>query len=136
MFQMGFELPVEILSYSEEFDLALLKVTGSGFKSLGLSDEQIEVGDEVIAIGTPNSTDLSNSVTKGIVSGKRTNDNGIEFIQTDVSVSPGNSGGPLINSEGLVVGIISQKLIGVGTDGIAFAIPINLALDKLNISLK
>lgn len=136
IFQMGFELPVEVLNYSEEYDLALLKVSGSGFKSLALLKGQVEVGDEVVAIGTPNSTDLSNTVTKGIVSGKRVNDSGSEFIQTDVSVSPGNSGGPLINSKGLVVGIISQKLIGVGTDGIAFAIPINFALKKLNINLK
>jgi len=136
LFQMGFELPVEILNYSEEFDLALLKVMGSGFNALSISEKQPEIGDEVIAIGTPNSTQLSNTVTKGIISGKRTNDKGVEFIQTDVSVSPGNSGGPLINSKGMVVGIISQKLIEVGTDGIAFAIPINYALDKLNIKLK
>ncbi len=136
LFQMGFELPVEVLNYSEEFDLALLKVMGSGFKPLSLSETQGELGDEVIAIGTPSSTDLSNTVTKGIISGKRTNENGIEYIQTDVSVSPGNSGGPLINNKGLVVGIISQKLVGLGTEGIAFAIPINLALKKLNITIK
>lgn len=135
-FQMGFELPVEILNYSEESDLVLLKVAGSGFKALSLSDSQTELGDDVITIGTPNSTDLSNTVTKGIISGKRDNDNGIELIQTDVSVSPGNSGGPLIDNNGLVIGIISQKLIGMGTDGIAFAIPIEFALNKLNISLK
>ena len=135
-FQMGFELPVEILNYSEESDLVLLKVAGSGFKALSLSDSQIELGDDVIAIGTPNSTDLSNTVTKGIISGKRDNENGIKLIQTDVSVSPGNSGGPLIDSNGLVIGIVSQKLIGMGTDGIAFAIPIEFALEKLNIRLK
>lgn len=136
LFQMGFELPAEVLSYSEEFDLALLKVMGSGFKPLNVEMKPCELGDEVIAIGTPSSTDLSNSVTKGIVSGKRTLENGIEYIQTDVSVSPGNSGGPLINENGHVVGIVSQKLIGVGTEGIAFAIPIESALKKLNISLK
>jgi len=136
LFQMGFELPVEILNHSEEFDLVLLKVVGSGYNALSLSDSKTEIGDDVIAIGTPNSTDLSNTVTKGIISGKRDNENGIELIQTDVSVSPGNSGGPLINSDGLVIGIISQKLVANGTEGIAFAIPIEFALDKLNIRLK
>lgn len=136
LFQMGFELPVEILNHSEEFDLVLLKVVGSGYKALPLSDSTVEIGDDVIAIGTPNSTDLSNTVTKGIISSRRDNDNGIELIQTDVSVSPGNSGGPLIDSNGLVVGIISQKLVANGTEGIAFAIPIEFALDKLNINLK
>jgi hypothetical protein len=134
-FQMGFELPVKLLNYDEEADLALLKVQGSGYKALPIATKEYEVGNEVIAIGTPETTSLSNTVTKGIISGKREAKNGIEYIQTDVSVSPGNSGGPLINNKGLVVGIVSQKLVGIGTDGIAFAIPISVALEKLNITL-
>jgi len=135
-FQMGFELPAKVLNFSEEHDLALLKVMGQGFTPLSVSAKPTEVGDAVVAIGTPNSTDLSNTVTKGIVSGLRNYDNGIELIQTDASVSPGNSGGPLINSNGAVVGIVSQKISGVSTEGIAFAIPIGMALDKLNINLQ
>ncbi len=134
-FQMGFELPVKLLNYDEEADLALLKVQGSGYKALPIATKEYEVGNEVIAIGTPETTSLSNTVTKGIISGKREAKNGIEYIQTDVSVSPGNSGGPLINNKGLVVGIVSQKLVGIGTDGIAFAIPISVALEKLNITM-
>ncbi|MCT4638515.1 MAG: S1C family serine protease [Bacteroidales bacterium] len=134
-FQMGFELPVKLLNYDEKADLALLKVQGSGYKALPIATKEYEVGNEVIAIGTPETTSLSNTVTKGIISGKREAKNGIEYIQTDVSISPGNSGGPLINKKGLVVGIVSLKLVGIGTDGIAFAIPISVALEKLNITM-
>ena len=100
---------------------------------MGNSDE-LRVGDWVIAIGSPFSFDFS--VTAGIVSakGRSINNNNIgnyvPFLQTDVAINPGNSGGPLFNLDGEVVGINSQIYSrSGGYQGLAFAIPINVAVD-------
>ncbi len=135
-FPTGIKLPLELINYNKEFDLALLKVVGHGYRPISISSGTCNVGEEVLAIGTPSSTELTNTVTKGIISGKRNSKQEVELIQTDVSVSPGNSGSPLINSKGEVIGIISQKIVGHGTEGIAFALPISFALDKLNITVE
>lgn len=135
-FQNGMELPFELLNYSEEYDVALLKIVGKGYQPLKMSESNSELGDDVIAIGTPGFSDLTNSISKGIVSGFRKTEDGQSFIQTDVSVSPGNSGGPLINNKGEVIGIVAKKIVDFGVEGIAFAIPIQDALEVLKINFK
>ncbi len=126
-------LKAEIVRTNPEFDLVLLKVDAEDLLPLVLGNsDSLEIGEEVIAIGTPEDILLGQSVSKGIVSGKRKIENQV-FIQTDVSVNPGNSGGPLINQKGEVVAIVSRKIIGKGIEGIAFGIPILVALEKLNI---
>lgn len=126
-------LKAEIVRTNPEFDLVLLKVDAEDLLPLIMGNsDSLEIGEEVIAIGTPEDISLGQSVSKGIVSGKRRIE-GQVFIQTDVSVNPGNSGGPLINQKGEVVGIVSRKIIGKGIEGIAFGIPILVALEKLNI---
>lgn len=129
----GITLQMQVIRESPDYDLALLKINGSGFKSLPLGDssEQI-VGEEVFAIGTPFHTELSQSVTKGIISGKRIFREK-EYIQTDVKVNPGNSGGPLINSKGEIIGIVTLKVVELGYEGLAFCIPVNIALRELGI---
>ncbi len=126
----------EVVRVSEGYDLALIKVSGKGFVpiSIGNSDS-LEVGEDVLAIGTPEDVSLGQSVTKGIVSGRRKFEERV-YIQTDVSVNHGNSGGPLINEFGEAIGVVSQKLIGVGTEGIGFCIPSNSIADVLNITFK
>ena len=132
IFDGGFSLPATVYSYDENNDLALLKIQGGGFKALpiGNSDSLI-VGTDVVAMGTPASLDLSQTVTKGMVSSKRDID-GHEYLQTDVSVNPGNSGGPLLNMKGQVSGIISR---GIRTaQGLNFAIPSNVLMSILKIT--
>ncbi len=100
-------------------DVALLKVDGS-YSSLELADSSsLQVGKKVIAIGNP--LGLSFSVTEGIISAlERAGPNGLsEYIQTDVSLNPGNSGGPLIDTEGKVVGINNFKIGGAENLGFA-----------------
>ena len=116
-------------------DLALIKidVTGLTPAEFGNSDELI-VGELAVAIGTPGGLDLAGTTTDGIISAisrdvKIYDDSGVmvkrmTLIQTSAEVSPGNSGGPLINDRGQVVGIVSMKLTGL-FDGIGFAIPVN-----------
>ena len=93
--------------------------------------EDLEIGEEVYAIGTPEDMSLNQSVSKGIVSGFR--NDGQSFIQTDVSINRGNSGGPLLDAKSNVIGVVTAKLVGMGTEGIGFAIPIQSALDALNV---
>ena len=108
-------------------DLAVVKIDKLGLPVATFAkDEDISVGDTVIAIGTPISFSLRNSATKGIISGmNRGLFSEYALIQTDASINPGNSGGPLVNLRGEVVGINSSKYSGVGIEGMCFSIPAN-----------
>ena len=132
------EFIAEIVGVDPLSDLALLKVEGNNLPQVktGNSDE-LKVGDWVVAIGSPFSFDFS--VTAGIVSAKgrsiQNNNIGnyVPFLQTDVAINPGNSGGPLFDLDGKVVGINSQIYSrSGGYQGLAFAIPINVAVDVAN----
>ncbi len=93
-------------------------------------------GTEVIAIGTPKLQELNQSVTKGIISGRRTIEKN-SYLQTDVAINPGNSGGPILDIQtGKVIGIVVGKLNAQGVEGINFGIPIEDALKALNISFE
>ncbi|MES2070794.1 MAG: DegQ family serine endoprotease [Pseudomonadota bacterium] len=120
---------VDKVSGGRGSDIAVLKIEGSKLPHLTVGDsDKLRAGEWVIAIGSP--FDLENTVTAGIVSAKA-RDTGDEtpLIQTDVAVNPGNSGGPLINMRGEVVGINSQIYSrSGGYMGISFAIPINEAM--------
>jgi serine protease Do len=109
-------------------DVAIVKLEASGLPFVRIGDpNRLRVGEWVIAIGSP--FGLDNTVTAGIVSAKqRETGEFLPFIQTDVAVNPGNSGGPLINMRGEVVGINSQIFTTSGAfAGISFAIPIDEA---------
>jgi serine protease Do len=124
---------VKIVAISPFFDLALLKI--EEFESGALSRvylgdiNTLNRGDKVFAIGNP--LGLSRSVTEGIVSTRYREQRGKVVIQTTAAINPGNSGGPLFNDRGEVVGVTSSKLMGVGIEGIGFAIPVNYVIDFL-----
>lgn len=122
-FSNGITLPAEIVTSSEQHDLALLKVRASGLTALPIIGDpnSVREGDEVMVVGAPGDRELGQSVSKGIVSGKRTLD-GIKIIQTDTKISPGNSGSPLVNMKGEIIGIVNMKMIGQGIEGLSFAI--------------
>ncbi len=128
----GLIIDAEVVRQNAKKDVALLKVVGKGFKSIPISKEKTTAGIEVYAIGTPKDLKLGQTVTKGIISGNRVFEENT-YIQTDVTINEGNSGGPLINLKGEVVGIVSSKLVGDGIEGIGFGIPIKKALETLNI---
>ncbi|MGI5841259.1 MAG: S1C family serine protease [Patescibacteria group bacterium] len=136
----------EVLNVEEIFednsnDLAILKINKSGLSPLSLGDSNnLELGERVIAIGTVFGS-LTNSVTTGIVSGLNRDinagsSNGSNFerltgmIQTDAAVNPGNSGGPLINLEGAVIGINTAIL--VSGQNVGFSIPVNRLKSFMN----
>ncbi|MEO8151909.1 MAG: Do family serine endopeptidase [Rhizobacter sp.] len=123
------EFKAKIVGADERTDVALVKIEATGLPLLRIGDvNRLRVGEWVVAIGSP--FGLENTVTAGIVSAKqRETGSDIPFIQTDVAVNPGNSGGPLINIRGEAVGINSQILSPVGSFvGISFAIPIDEAM--------
>src|SRR5690606_14417458 len=118
-----------------ENDIALLKVQGRGFRALPISeDNEYQLGAEVITIGTPADVELGQSISKGILSGKRKKDDKI-YWQVDMAVSPGNSGGPLMNTKGEIIGIIQSKIVLEGVEGIGFALPIGKVKEVFNIQL-
>lgn len=129
------EFKAEVIGVDPLSDLAVLKVNGEDLPSVNIGNSsELKVGDWVVAIGSPFSFDFS--VTAGIVSAKgrsiQNNNIGnyVPFLQTDVAINPGNSGGPLFNLDGEVVGINSQIYSrSGGYQGLAFAIPINVAVD-------
>ena len=129
------EYKAEVVGVDPLSDLAVLEVDGKDLPAVNVGNsDKLNVGDWVIAIGSPFSFDFS--VTAGIVSAKgrsiQNNNIGnyVPFLQTDVAINPGNSGGPLFNLDGDVVGINSQIYSrSGGYQGLAFAIPINVALD-------
>ena len=133
LFVMTFDqkiIPASLIGFDATKDIALLKIEGE-FESLELADsDNIQVGNKVIAIGNP--LGLSFTVTEGIVSAlDRVGPNGMpDYIQTDVSLNPGNSGGPLINLEGEVIGINNFKL--GDAENLGFALESNELRDTVN----
>lgn len=116
-------------------DAALVKLEGEMSEVAGLPichTDRVRVGQSVVAIGNPLS--FSNSVTQGIVSGFRRNASR-SLIQTDTAVNPGNSGGPLLNRDGKVIGIVTEKIASEGIEGLGFALPIGEILQRLNVSI-
>ncbi|MEJ2680733.1 MAG: DegQ family serine endoprotease [Gammaproteobacteria bacterium] len=131
------EFVAELVGTDPRSDIALLKVDAESLKPVKLgSSKTVEVGDWVLAIGSPYG--FENTVTAGIVSAtgrslENPRDTYVPFIQSDVAINPGNSGGPLFNLDGEVVGVNAQIYSGTGGFmGLSFAIPIDVAMDVVH----
>lgn len=125
------EFPAKVLGADPDTDIAVLRIQAKDLPTIKVGDpSQLQVGDYVLAIGSPFGFD--ESATQGIVSAKGRSlpgDNYVPFIQTDAAVNPGNSGGPLFNAQGQVVGINAQIYSQTGGyQGLSFAIPVDVAL--------
>ncbi len=131
----GREVKGTVLWSDNSIDLAIVKITADKLMAATLGDSnEVKVGSFAVAIGNPLGMSFESSVTQGVISGlnrsitvskgqsQSTMDN---LIQTDASINSGNSGGPLLNSEGNVIGINSAK--AQSAEGLGFAIPINTA---------
>jgi len=134
------EFEARVIGLDEPSDLALLKIEAEDLPFVEFGDsDQVRVGEWVLAIGSP--FGLEFSAAAGIVSAKgrsvpgpsRSNYNYMSFIQSDVAINQGNSGGPLFNLDGEVIGINSQILSNTGSSaGISFSIPSNVALNVID----
>ncbi|MBE7046822.1 MAG: trypsin-like serine protease [Ruminococcaceae bacterium] len=128
VFSDGTLLPGKVLCSDELADIAIVKVDKVGLSPISFADKNsIMSGKTAIAIGTPISLSMRNTVTKGIVCGNGVSlkDSHYKLIQTDTTVNPGNSGGPLLNTKGELIGITSSKYVSMSIDNVAFAIPVD-----------
>ena len=126
------EFRAKVIGSDDRTDVALIKINADRLPRVAIGDpNRLRVGEWVLAIGAP--FGFENSATAGIVSAKGRSlpqENYVPFIQTDAAVNPGNSGGPLFNLRGEVVGMNSQIISRSGGNmGLAFAIPIDVAMD-------
>ena len=138
----GDEVDATLLNGDEYYDIAVLTIPSNNVKQVAVlgNSDNLELGDTVFTVGAPLGKDYMGTITKGIISSKDrmvavklSKGNYImEVIQTDASINEGNSGGPICNIEGEVVGITSSKLIGSGVEGMGFAIPINKVKELIN----
>lgn len=136
-FESGAEAVGSVLRTDARRDVALVKLDKAPSGGLPIRLDRPEVGSEVYAVGSPLEDRYNTTVTKGIISAYRTED-GLELIQSDVNILPGNSGGPLLDNHGNVIGI-SEAIRMFAPDvpaGISFFIPIAEALRSLGIRLQ
>lgn len=135
----------KVLGGDQYLDLAVLRIDLKYVHQIAKTStsEKVKVGDTVFAIGTPMGNDYKGSVTSGILSGRdrtvsvatssyNSNDWVMQVLQIDASLNPGNSGGPLANINGEVIGICSMKLVDDEIEGMGFAIPIEYALGHVD----
>lgn len=127
-------LGATIVGSDELSDLAVIKINANGLPAAEFGNSDLlQVGDEVAAIGNPLGLELKNTLTNGIISAINrdieTDGRTLTLIQTNAALNEGNSGGPLINSSGQVVGVNTMKMYSVAStvEGLGFAIPISLA---------
>lgn len=126
------EFKAKVVGLDKASDVAILKIDAKNLPTVKIGNPQnARVGEWVLAIGSP--FGFENSVTAGIVSAKSRSlpdEDYVPYLQTDVAINPGNSGGPLFNLQGEVIGINSQIYSrSGGSEGLSFAIPINLAMN-------
>ena len=130
------ELRADVIRSHVRRDVALLKLRDYNGDALSISNNPPVEGETVYVIGTPLDEKLSHTVTRGILSAKRTLEDGNKYYQTDAAINPGNSGGPVFNQHGEVIGIaVSGLFTQAGSSlNINFLIPIDEVLATLNIS--
>jgi S1-C subfamily serine protease len=119
------EMGVSVVEISRSHDLALLKLDGHHTPFLEPDNNRLAQGDTLYAVGSP--LNLSHSVSSGVFSGYRN-----EYLQSNVQINQGNSGGPMITKEGKVVGINTWKMAGADIEGISFSIPIKTAINEFD----
>jgi S1-C subfamily serine protease len=130
----GPELDARVIRVDSAQDVALIQLPGRRFACARVGTDPLPaVGVDVFAVGSPLGRDLDWSVSRGIVSGIRDFE-GRSFVQTDVSVNPGNSGGPLFDRQARVIGVVSFKISGIGIEGLGFGVPVSAAERTLRLS--
>lgn len=123
----------EVVASDADADVALVRFDGTGLPCLSMADVRSPTGSDLFLMGSPTGKAFTHSVTKGIVSGYRDND-GVEVLQTDASLSPGYSGGPVLDLRGQVQGVISFKVVGQAIEGIGFATTSQTTQEALDLS--
>ena len=137
-FNDGRTLRAKVIGKTADLDIALLEIQNNQSKTkypaLPLCIKKTAtVGEDIIVIGNP--LGLQSTTTRGIISGVR-NEDGSTMLQIDAPVNPGNSGGPIVNYNGEVLGIVTAKMVALGVEGIGFGISLPSALESLGVKLR
>lgn len=127
----GRSLVGEVLRSDKARDVALVLTDPVNIDALPLRPSAVQVGDEVFAVGSPFGAALSGSLSRGVLSAKRVVE-GVPYLQSDVAINPGSSGGPLVDASGRVVGIAQ---LGSKSAGVNLFIPVDDALEKLALTV-
>lgn len=125
----------EIIRVHTNEDVALLKIDIQGATPLNPACTEAEFGTTTYCVGTPESEELSQSISKGIISGFTKDYFGREVIQMNNSVNMGDSGGPLLDANGNLLGMVFSKLVGIDVEGISFSIPCERILGPLKLEI-
>ncbi len=131
----GQELGARLVGLDENTDLAVLRIDADDLPAVRFAGmrrmNRLRAGETAIVIGNPLGAELADTMTVGVISatgrGVEVGSSIVEMLQTDASVSPGNSGGPMFDIHGDIIGIITSKVIENGAEGIGFALPADLA---------
>lgn len=129
----GREIPGEVLRSDVRRDVALIKTASTPFEPLAMRPGETHVGEDVYSVGSPLGDTFNGSVTKGVLSGDRDLEN-LRFLQSDVAVLPGSSGGPLLDATGSVIGI-TAKALDSGRANLNLFVPIGEALNAVSVKL-
>lgn len=126
-----------VVGFDTRTDIAVLKMDDAkDLKPATFGNsEEIELGEDIIAVGNPGGLDYQNSITKGVVSAvnrELSSTSLVKYIQTDAAINPGNSGGPIVNLYGQVIGIATSKIVSEQYEGMGFAIPSATAKDIID----
>lgn len=135
--QDGQQYSATLVGMDSEHDIAVIKADATDLTAIEIGDSNaVVVGETVVSIGNPMGEEFAGTVTTGIVSAVdrdvQIENLAMSLIQTDAAISPGNSGGPLLNMSGQVIGVVSSKVVSTGAEGIGFAIPITDAMEIVN----
>lgn len=124
------QLEATVVRRNKQNDVALLYTAVAVDTCLPIATSQPSPGQDVFVVGAPDG--YESSVARGVISGIREFED-LKFIQTDASVSPGNSGGPMVDRDGNILGVVSWKVIRPGFEGLGFGVPMDVTLDKLGL---
>lgn len=131
----GRELVGEVIRTDKARDVALIKTEPIAALAMRLCENEANIGEDVYVLGSPLGAQFNSTLTRGVLSAYRTMD-GKRFLQSDVTILPGNSGGPLLDPTGAVIAIAVSRLSNIKTSsGMSFFIPIGDALSKLGLEL-
>ena len=137
LFNNGETYKADVIGRTADLDVALLKLDrkpSRGVEPLAMCVKRdASVGTDIVVVGNP--MGLRATTTRGIVSAVR-NEDGAAILQIDAPVNPGNSGGPIVNYNAEVVGIVTSKWVAMNVEGIGFGVSIPSALESLNVSVK
>lgn len=133
------EFDAQVTGYDSRTDIAVLKIEKTGLLAADFANsDEVQIGQDIVAIGNPGGLQFSNSITRGIISAvnRDVSHGNVSYIQTDAAINPGNSGGPLLNMSGQVIGITTVKIVTTGYEGMGFAIPSRQATSVIDNIIK